>query len=188
MLQTPSSNFLNCSFAYFLAPSPPIIKSKKIRSCENAALVCWESRDINPVDSYMVELSKLTDEENDDTITEWVTILSSSQHVEMKPFKVMWHQVAVRKDPLVKSLSQCIQKSASPILCRTTSGELWTIQGWRNDLCHMKHFSSPWFDLPGVGSRKSPYPLWLGNTCIDIIRNWIRHTYSSFWFLKKLLD
>ncbi|NWU59427.1 FSD2 protein, partial [Dromas ardeola] len=41
---------------YVTAPSPPIIKSKKIRSCENAALVCWESRDINPVDSYMVEL------------------------------------------------------------------------------------------------------------------------------------
>ncbi|KFW71992.1 Fibronectin type III and SPRY domain-containing protein 2, partial [Pygoscelis adeliae] len=55
---------------YVTAPSPPTIKSKKIRSCENAALVCWESRDINPVDSYMVELSKLTDEENGDIITE----------------------------------------------------------------------------------------------------------------------
>ncbi|XP_014799910.1 PREDICTED: fibronectin type III and SPRY domain-containing protein 2 [Calidris pugnax] len=55
---------------YVTAPSPPIIKSKKIRSCENAALVCWESRDINPVDSYMVELSKLTDEENSNVITE----------------------------------------------------------------------------------------------------------------------
>ncbi|XP_061856152.1 fibronectin type III and SPRY domain-containing protein 2 [Colius striatus] len=55
---------------YVTAPSPPTIKSKKIRSCENAALVCWESRDINPVDSYTVELSKLTDEENSDAITE----------------------------------------------------------------------------------------------------------------------
>ncbi|KAM6060269.1 LOW QUALITY PROTEIN: fibronectin type III and SPRY domain-containing protein 2 [Theristicus caerulescens] len=55
---------------YVTAPSPPVIKSKKIRSCENAALVCWESRDINPVDSYMVELSKLTDEENGNSITE----------------------------------------------------------------------------------------------------------------------
>ncbi|NXK76642.1 FSD2 protein, partial [Amazona guildingii] len=41
---------------YVTAPSPPTIKSKKIRSCENAALVCWESGDINPVDSYTVEL------------------------------------------------------------------------------------------------------------------------------------
>ncbi|KFQ59742.1 Fibronectin type III and SPRY domain-containing protein 2, partial [Pelecanus crispus] len=55
---------------YVTAPSPPTIKSKKIRSCENAALVCWESRDINPVDSYMVELSKLTDEDDGDIITE----------------------------------------------------------------------------------------------------------------------
>ncbi|XP_010152573.1 PREDICTED: fibronectin type III and SPRY domain-containing protein 2 [Eurypyga helias] len=55
---------------YVTAPSPPTIKSKKIRSCENAALVCWESGDINPVDSYMVELSKLTDEGNGDGITE----------------------------------------------------------------------------------------------------------------------
>ncbi|XP_040456682.1 fibronectin type III and SPRY domain-containing protein 2 [Falco naumanni] len=55
---------------YVTAPSPPTIKSKKIRSCENAALVCWESRDVNPVDSYTVELSKLTDEEDGDSITE----------------------------------------------------------------------------------------------------------------------
>uniref|UniRef100_A0A8B9FSI3 Fibronectin type III and SPRY domain containing 2 n=1 Tax=Amazona collaria TaxID=241587 RepID=A0A8B9FSI3_9PSIT len=55
---------------YVTAPSPPTIKSKKIRSCENAALVCWESGDINPVDSYTVELSKLADEGNSDTITE----------------------------------------------------------------------------------------------------------------------
>ncbi|NXK91520.1 FSD2 protein, partial [Formicarius rufipectus] len=41
---------------YVTAPSPPIIKTKKIQSCENAALVCWESGDINPVDSYTVEL------------------------------------------------------------------------------------------------------------------------------------
>ncbi|XP_009992776.1 PREDICTED: fibronectin type III and SPRY domain-containing protein 2 [Chaetura pelagica] len=55
---------------YVTAPSPPTIKNKKIQSCENAALVCWESGDINPVDSYTVELSKLTDEENGDIITE----------------------------------------------------------------------------------------------------------------------
>lgn len=60
----------NCSFVYFLAPSPPTIKTKMIRSCENAALVCWDSRDINPVDSYVVELSKLSEEENGDNITE----------------------------------------------------------------------------------------------------------------------
>lgn len=60
--------------------------------------MCWESRDINPVDSYMVELSKLTDEENGDIITEWVTIPSSPWPVEMKSFQVTWHQIALRKD------------------------------------------------------------------------------------------
>lgn len=53
---------------------------------------------MNPVDSYTVELSKLTDEENGE-ITEWVTFLSSPWPVEMKPFQVMWHQIALRKDP-----------------------------------------------------------------------------------------
>nr|XP_023958677.1 fibronectin type III and SPRY domain-containing protein 2 [Chrysemys picta bellii] len=55
---------------YVTAPSPPIIKRKESRSCENAALVCWESGNMNPVDSYTVELSKLTNGENGDIITE----------------------------------------------------------------------------------------------------------------------
>ncbi|XP_009895579.2 fibronectin type III and SPRY domain-containing protein 2 [Dryobates pubescens] len=55
---------------YVTAPSPPTIKTGKIRSCENAALVCWESKDLNPVDSYTVELSKVTDEEDSNNITE----------------------------------------------------------------------------------------------------------------------
>ncbi|XP_032325318.1 LOW QUALITY PROTEIN: fibronectin type III and SPRY domain-containing protein 2 [Camelus ferus] len=42
---------------YMTAPSPPIIKSKEIRSCEEAALICWESGNLNPVDSYTVELT-----------------------------------------------------------------------------------------------------------------------------------
>uniref|UniRef100_A0A8C3WXM6 Fibronectin type III and SPRY domain containing 2 n=1 Tax=Catagonus wagneri TaxID=51154 RepID=A0A8C3WXM6_9CETA len=40
------------------APSPPIVKSKEIRSCEEAALICWESGNLNPVDSYTVELTR----------------------------------------------------------------------------------------------------------------------------------
>ncbi|XP_068414612.1 fibronectin type III and SPRY domain-containing protein 2 isoform X2 [Eschrichtius robustus] len=39
-------------------PCPPIIKSKEIRSCEEAALICWESGNLNPVDSYTVELTQ----------------------------------------------------------------------------------------------------------------------------------
>uniref|UniRef100_A0A8D0MZF0 Fibronectin type III and SPRY domain-containing protein 2 n=1 Tax=Sus scrofa TaxID=9823 RepID=A0A8D0MZF0_PIG len=43
---------------YMTAPSPPTIKSREIRSCEEAALICWESGNLNPVDSYTVELSQ----------------------------------------------------------------------------------------------------------------------------------
>ncbi|KAK2489012.1 hypothetical protein MC885_003728 [Smutsia gigantea] len=43
---------------YTTAPSPPIIKSKEIRSCEEAALICWASGNLNPVDSYTVELTQ----------------------------------------------------------------------------------------------------------------------------------
>lgn len=39
-----------------LAPSPPSIKTEAIGSCEEAALICWESGNLNPVDSYTVEL------------------------------------------------------------------------------------------------------------------------------------
>ncbi|XP_038170000.1 fibronectin type III and SPRY domain-containing protein 2 isoform X2 [Arvicola amphibius] len=41
---------------YMTAPSPPTIKREMIRSCEEAALICWESGNLNPVDSYTVEL------------------------------------------------------------------------------------------------------------------------------------
>ncbi|XP_067554195.1 fibronectin type III and SPRY domain-containing protein 2 isoform X1 [Pseudorca crassidens] len=43
---------------YMTAPCHPIMKSKEIRSCEEAALICWESGNLNPVDSYTVELTQ----------------------------------------------------------------------------------------------------------------------------------
>ncbi|KAM4677006.1 fibronectin type III and SPRY domain-containing protein 2 isoform 2-T2 [Discoglossus pictus] len=58
-----------CS-VYVTAPSPPIIKSQECRSCENAALICWESGNSNPVDSYTVELYKVTNEPCEDCVTE----------------------------------------------------------------------------------------------------------------------
>ncbi|XP_037365849.1 fibronectin type III and SPRY domain-containing protein 2 [Talpa occidentalis] len=42
---------------YTTAPSPPIIRSEALRSCEEAALIAWEPGDPNPVDSYTVELT-----------------------------------------------------------------------------------------------------------------------------------
>lgn len=39
------------------APSPPVIRTRELRSCEEAALICWDSGNLNPVDSYTVELT-----------------------------------------------------------------------------------------------------------------------------------
>ncbi|XP_030045465.1 fibronectin type III and SPRY domain-containing protein 2 [Microcaecilia unicolor] len=55
---------------YVTAPSPPIIKPKDCRSCETAALVRWESGNMNPVDSYTVELCKVSTEDHESDITE----------------------------------------------------------------------------------------------------------------------
>lgn len=55
---TPDTWLSSSPFVLHLAPSPPIIKSKEIQSCEEAALICWESGNLNPVDSYTVELTQ----------------------------------------------------------------------------------------------------------------------------------
>ncbi|MEE6503222.1 hypothetical protein FKM82_004773 [Ascaphus truei] len=60
------------SSVYVTAPSPPAIKRKECRSCENAALICWESGNINPVDSYTVEIYKVTNDARDNVVTESV--------------------------------------------------------------------------------------------------------------------
>ncbi|KAK4820610.1 hypothetical protein QYF61_001916 [Mycteria americana] len=99
---------------YVTAPSPPIIKSKKIRSCENAALVCWESRDINPVDSYMVELSKLTDEENGDIITESIVGIPNCEVlIHLQPTQS--YRICVRAQNLGGS-----SERSEPVLIHTT--------------------------------------------------------------------
>ncbi|KFV98150.1 Fibronectin type III and SPRY domain-containing protein 2, partial [Fulmarus glacialis] len=99
---------------YVTAPSPPTIKSKKIRSCENAALVCWESRDINPVDSYMVELSKLTDEENGDIITESIVGIPNCEVlIHLQPRQS--YRICVRALNLGGS-----SERSEPVLIRTT--------------------------------------------------------------------
>ncbi|GAB0194149.1 fibronectin type III and SPRY domain-containing protein 2 [Grus japonensis] len=96
------------------APSPPTIKSKKIRSCENAALVCWESRDINPVDSYMVELSKLPDEENGNIITESIVGIPNCEVlIHLQPAQS--YRICVRAINLGGS-----SERSEPVLIHTT--------------------------------------------------------------------
>ncbi|XP_039214897.1 fibronectin type III and SPRY domain-containing protein 2 isoform X2 [Crotalus tigris] len=57
---------------YMTAPLPPVIKEKVIQSCEHAALVQWECGNINPVESYTVELSKMAGGDGGDILTESV--------------------------------------------------------------------------------------------------------------------
>ncbi|XP_026532849.1 fibronectin type III and SPRY domain-containing protein 2 isoform X2 [Notechis scutatus] len=57
---------------YMTAPLPPVIKKKVIQSCEYFALVQWECGDINPVDSYTVELSKVAGGDGGEILTESV--------------------------------------------------------------------------------------------------------------------
>ncbi|ETE67750.1 Fibronectin type III and SPRY domain-containing protein 2, partial [Ophiophagus hannah] len=57
---------------YMTAPLPPVIKEKVIQSCEYSALVQWECGNINPVDSYTVELSKVAGGDGGEILTESV--------------------------------------------------------------------------------------------------------------------
>ncbi|NXF02207.1 FSD2 protein, partial [Smithornis capensis] len=99
---------------YVTAPSPPIIKTKKVQSCENAALVCWESGNINPVDSYTVELYKLTDGENDDIITESIVGIPNCEVlIHLQP--TQRYHICVR----AQNLGGCSERS-EPVLIHTT--------------------------------------------------------------------
>ncbi|XP_044521421.1 fibronectin type III and SPRY domain-containing protein 2 isoform X2 [Gracilinanus agilis] len=68
------------------APSPPIIKSKEILSCEHAALVCWESGNMNPVDSYTIELSKVDNEDSGNVVTESIVGIPTCESlIQLQP-------------------------------------------------------------------------------------------------------
>ncbi|XP_049761671.1 fibronectin type III and SPRY domain-containing protein 2 isoform X2 [Elephas maximus indicus] len=67
------------------APSPPIIKIKEIRSCEEAALICWESGNLNPVDSYTVELTQAETSEASGVTESVVGIPTCESLVQLQP-------------------------------------------------------------------------------------------------------
>ncbi|XP_037689095.1 fibronectin type III and SPRY domain-containing protein 2 isoform X2 [Choloepus didactylus] len=70
---------------YMTAPSPPIIKSKEIRSCEEAALICWDSGNLNPVDSYTVELTQAETPEASGVTESVVGIPNCESLVQLQP-------------------------------------------------------------------------------------------------------
>ncbi|XP_078540873.1 fibronectin type III and SPRY domain-containing protein 2 [Lissotriton helveticus] len=72
---------------YMTAPSPPLLKYKQCRSCENGALICWESgENENPVDSYTLELCKLTNGEHGDCVTESIVGIPTCESlIQLQP-------------------------------------------------------------------------------------------------------
>ncbi|KAM8972279.1 fibronectin type III and SPRY domain-containing protein 2 [Pelodytes ibericus] len=83
------------SAVYVTAPSPPIIKNEECRSCENAALICWESGNMNPVDSYTVEIYKVTDEVNEAFLTESIVGIPICESlIQLKPSET--YHISVR--------------------------------------------------------------------------------------------
>ncbi|XP_007943304.1 fibronectin type III and SPRY domain-containing protein 2 [Orycteropus afer afer] len=70
---------------YMTAPSPPIIKIREIRSCEEAALICWESGNLNPVDSYTVELTQAEVPEGSGVTESIVGIPTCEALVQLQP-------------------------------------------------------------------------------------------------------
>ncbi|KAM6201311.1 fibronectin type III and SPRY domain-containing protein 2 isoform 2-T2 [Rhynchocyon petersi] len=70
------------------APSPPIIKSREIRSCEEAALICWESGNLNPVDSYTVELTPAETQDGSGVTESVVGIPTCEALVQLQPRQI----------------------------------------------------------------------------------------------------
>uniref|UniRef100_A0A8D0L7R6 Fibronectin type III and SPRY domain containing 2 n=1 Tax=Sphenodon punctatus TaxID=8508 RepID=A0A8D0L7R6_SPHPU len=101
---------------YATAPLPPIIKSKKSRSCESSALVCWESGNTNPVDSYTVELSRVASAEDEDIITESIVGIPNCEAlIQLEPGEI--YVISVRAvnvgGPSQKSKSISIQTTGT---------------------------------------------------------------------------
>ncbi|XP_018432185.1 PREDICTED: fibronectin type III and SPRY domain-containing protein 2 [Nanorana parkeri] len=80
---------------YVTAPAPPIIKRQKYLSCENAAFICWESGNINPVESYAVEIQKSTNEKEDNSISECIVGIPICESlIQLKPSET--YHISVR--------------------------------------------------------------------------------------------
>ncbi|XP_056428155.1 fibronectin type III and SPRY domain-containing protein 2 [Hyla sarda] len=83
------------SAVYVTAPAPPIVKTRDCLSCENAVLVCWESGNINPVESYNVEIFRVTTETQDNLVTESIVGIPICESlIQLKPHET--YHISVR--------------------------------------------------------------------------------------------
>lgn len=80
---------------YVTAPAPPIIKRRECLSCENAAFICWESGNINPVESYTVEIQKTNIEIQDNSVSECIVGIPICESlIQLKPSET--YHISVR--------------------------------------------------------------------------------------------
>ncbi|XP_073509212.1 fibronectin type III and SPRY domain-containing protein 2 [Phyllobates terribilis] len=83
------------SAVYVTAPAPPIIKTRECLSCQNAALICWESGNINPVESYTVEIFKVATETQDNSVNESIVGIPICEClIQLKPNET--YRISVR--------------------------------------------------------------------------------------------
>ncbi|XP_030649128.1 fibronectin type III and SPRY domain-containing protein 2 [Chanos chanos] len=64
---------------YMTVPAPPVIKPRECTSCQDAALIRWESGNTNPVDSYTVELSEVSADNTESSITESIVAIPTCE-------------------------------------------------------------------------------------------------------------
>ncbi|XP_037552851.1 fibronectin type III and SPRY domain-containing protein 2 [Nematolebias whitei] len=64
---------------YVTVPSPPVIRQRESSSCPEAALICWESGNTNPVDSYTVELTETGSDGTEGSATESIVAVPTCQ-------------------------------------------------------------------------------------------------------------
>lgn len=62
---------------YVTVPCPPVLKRRGYMSCPEAALIRWESGNTNPVDSYTVEVTEVS--EGQGNVTETIVAVPSCQ-------------------------------------------------------------------------------------------------------------
>uniref|UniRef100_A0A8C9M4I2 Fibronectin type III and SPRY domain containing 2 n=1 Tax=Panthera tigris altaica TaxID=74533 RepID=A0A8C9M4I2_PANTA len=152
------------------APSPPVIKSKEIRSCEEAALICWESGNLNPVDSYTVELTQAESPEASGVTESVVGIPTREALVQLQPRQ--------RYTIYVRALSVGGPSARSdPVTVYTTCvavmGNLIPIRGrhyWEVEVDERSHYTV------GVAFEDVPKQEDLGANCLS----WcMRHRLAS---------
>uniref|UniRef100_A0A8C9JFD0 Fibronectin type III and SPRY domain containing 2 n=1 Tax=Panthera tigris altaica TaxID=74533 RepID=A0A8C9JFD0_PANTA len=155
---------------YMTAPSPPVIKSKEIRSCEEAALICWESGNLNPVDSYTVELTQAESPEASGVTESVVGIPTREALVQLQPRQ--------RYTIYVRALSVGGPSARSdPVTVYTTCvavmGNLIPIRGrhyWEVEVDERSHYTV------GVAFEDVPKQEDLGANCLS----WcMRHRLAS---------